>query len=362
MENQVIDTTGVPASVVDELKLEMEKIQSERNSQEESPEQKMQKEKDEAERIAKQKEMDEAAKIAAEAKSKENTGEQSQSETTTTEEESPEQKAEKEKEEKTDWREILAEKRKKEEEEKEKAEWEELKNSKIFQTLRKGLKSGKKAEEVIKELGSVASVNVDEITEEEIFVNELKKEGLGEDEIAAKYESFMEQPQSIRKSFIDSKKEEIRQAQASVFSESEEFKKAKESFTTALAYIDDAAEKLKGTEIGGIKITKALQAEIFVKAETLLPAFKRGNAVQAQEAFEMAVRDTMYPHIVKEREKIAASDAKKEAFKEIHNPDAKGSPISSGTAKTKTEIELEEEALKAHMEKTNNPFGINKTN
>ena len=362
MENQVIDTTGVPASVADELKLEMEKIQSEQKAQEETPEQKLQREKEEVERVARQKEMDEAARVAAESKGIEKTAEEIEAERLAEEQQTPEQKAQKEKEEKTDWREILAEKKAKEEEEKEKAEWEELKNSKIFQTLKRGLKSGKKAEEVIKELGNVTSVNVDEITEEEIFANVLRQEGFDEDEISYKYDSFKDQPESIKKTFIENKREELRKAQDSVFSESEEFKKTKESFTTALAYIDDAAEKLKGVEIGGIKITKSLQAEIFAKAETLLPAFRRGNAVQANEAFEMAVRDTMYPHIVKEREKFAASEAKKEAFKEIHNPDAKGTPIANGTAKTKTETQVQDDALQEHMDKMNNPFGLNRNN
>ena len=352
--SQELDLRGVPPSVVDILKEDMMKIQQERESektQEPTEEQKAAAAAMEAERMKASAEMDAVAKAAKE-QAKEPIVEQA---------ESKEQKGVEEKAEESikDWRDIIAEKEEKKRKEEEEAEFKKLLEDPIFKTIYKAKKNGQNPLEVLK---TIPTVSADEMSEEQLFRLSVQGEDLTEDEIQDRFDNFMYQPESIRKAIFDSKKAELKKAQEEIYSESKEFQAIKESGTKALAYLDDATEKLKGAEIGGVKITKALQAEIFQKASSLLPAFKSGNQFEAEKALDLAVRDIMYPHIVSQTAKAAESDAKRAAFKEIHNPDAKGQPIATGVATSKTDLQIQEEALNAYLEKQRNPFGIKKLN
>jgi hypothetical protein len=288
--------------------------------------------------------MEAAAKVAQEQKA------------TNQEAESVENKEEKEEDSKS-WRDIITqkeeEKRKKEEED----DFRKLMEDPIVKTIYKAKKNGQNPLEVIK---NIPTVNLEDVSDEQLFRMSVQGEDLTEDEIQDRFDNFMYQPESIRKAIFDSKKAELKKAQEEIYSESKEFQAIKDNGTKALAYLDDATEKLKGVEVGGVKITKALQAEIFQKASTLLPAFKQGTQFEADKALELAVRDIMYPHIVNQTAKIAESDAKRAAFKEIHNPDAKGQPIATGTAAAKSDAQVQDEALNAYLERQRNPFGIKK--
>jgi hypothetical protein len=348
--SQELDLRGVPPSVVDMLKEDMLKIQQEREAEpkteqvEKTEEQKAAEVAEMAQRVEKAVEMEAAAKVAQEQKA------------ANQEAESVDNKEEKEEDSKS-WRDIITqkeeEKRKKEEEE----EFKKLMEDPIVKTIYKAKKNGQNPLEVIK---NIPTVNLEDVSDEQLFRMSVQGEDLTEDEIQDRFDNFMYQPESIRKAIFDSKKAELKKAQEEIYSESKEFQAIKDNGTKALAYLDDATEKLKGVEVGGVKITKALQAEIFQKASTLLPAFKQGTEFEANKALELAVRDIMYPHIVNQTAKIAESDAKRAAFKEIHNPDAKGQPIATGTAAAKSDAQVQDEALNAYLERQRNPFGIKK--
>ena len=346
--SEELDLRGVPPSVVDMLKEDMLKIQQERetetNKVEKTPEQAAAEIAEQAQRLEKAVEMEVAAKVAQESAAQQNLSQ-----------ENVEANTEKvEAEETKDWRDIIREKDEKIKKEEEEREFKELMNDPIVKTIYKAKKNGQNPLEVIK---NIPSLDVNNVTEEQLFRMSVQNEDLSEAEIQDRFESFMYQPESIRKAIFEAKKAELKSAQDEMYSESKEFQAIKENGTKALAYLDDATEKLKGVEIGGVKITKALQAEIFQKATTLLPAFKQGTQFESEKALELAVRDIMYPHIVNQTAKIAESDAKRSAFKEIHNPDGKGQPIATGVATSKTDIQIQEEALKAHLERQRNPFG-----
>jgi hypothetical protein len=351
--SQELDLRGVPPSVVDMLKEDMLKIQQERELQqrpeptEPTEEQKAAQIAEMAQRVEKAVEMETAAKVAQEQKV----------EVPQEEMEAAANKAVEDKEEVKDWRDIIKQNEEKKRKEEEENEFRKLMEDPIVKTIYKAKKNGQNPLEVIK---NIPSLNVDEVTEEQLFRMSVQGEDLTEDEIQDRFDNFMYQPESIRKAIFDSKKAELKQAQEEIYSESKEFQAIKDSGTKALAYLDDATEKLKGVEVGGVKITKALQAEIFQKATTLLPAFKQGTQFEADRALELAVRDIMYPHIVNQTAKIAESDAKRAAFKEIHNPDAKGQPIATGVASSKTDAQIQDEALNAYLERQRNPFGIKK--
>jgi hypothetical protein len=348
--SQELDLRGVPPSVVDMLKEDMLKIQQEREAEpkteqvEKTEEQKAAEVAEMAQRVEKAVEMEAAAKVAQEQKA------------TNQEADSTENKEEKEEDSKS-WRDIITqkeeEKRKKEEED----DFRKLMEDPIVKTIYKAKKNGQNPLEVIK---NIPTVNLEDVSDEQLFRMSVQGEDLTEDEIQDRFDNFMYQPESIRKAIFDSKKAELKKAQEEIYSESKEFQAIKDNGTKALAYLDDATEKLKGVEVGGVKITKALQAEIFQKASTLLPAFKQGTQFEADKALELAVRDIMYPHIVNQTAKIAESDAKRAAFKEIHNPDAKGQPIATGTAAAKSDAQVQDEALNAYLERQRNPFGIKK--
>lgn len=350
--SQELDLRGVPPSVVDMLKEDMLKIQQEREAEtktepEKTPEQTAAEMAEQAQRLEKAVEMENAANVAKEQK-------EQATQATQEEVEAIANKAIEEKEDK-DWRDIIKEKEEKKRKEEEENEFKQLMNDPIVKTIYKAKKNGQNPLEVIK---NIPTFNADELSEEQLFRMSIQGEELSEDEIQDRFDNFMYQPESIRKAIFDSKKAELRKAQEEIYSESKEFQAIKENGTKALAYLDDATEKLKGVEVGGMKITKALQAEIFQKATTLLPAFKQGNQFEAEKALELAVRDIMYPHIVNQTAKIAESEAKRAAFKEIHNPDAKGQPIATGVAASKSDIQVQEEALNAYLEKQRNPFGV----
>lgn len=354
MTEKELDLRGVPESVVDTLKATMLEIQKEKETSPSAEQQAA----EEAEKLRLQQEADakaEADRLAAEAAAAANGGEAA--DTRTPEEIAAAEAAAKAEEEKGDWREVLAKKQEEERKAKEAAEWEELKNDDLFKTLYNAKKSGAKMIDVIK---TIQSTNVDDFTEDDLVAMAFKGESLDEHELAAKIEAFKEQPKLIKDAFLEKQREELRKSQTNILDNSAEIKKLKESYDVALTDLDVAAENLKGTLIGNQKITKALQAEIFHKASSFLPAFKSGNTYNAKAAFDSAVRDVMFSHIMNDVKTAAVSDAKKEVFKEIHNPDAKGTPLASGVAATKTDIQIQEDALKAHLEKQANPFGINK--
>lgn len=348
--SEELDLRGVPPSVVDMLKEDMLKIQQERETEkpataEKTEEQKAAEIAQEAQRMQKAAEME----LAANAAKEQSAATKEEVEATASKEEVDDAAK--------DWRDVIREKEEKRKREEEEKEFKDLMNDPIIKTIYKAKKNGQNPLEVIK---NIPTFNADELSDEQLFRLSVQGENLSEDEIQERFDNFMYQPESIRKQIFDSKKAELKQAQEEIYSESKEFQAIKESGSKALAYLDDATEKLKGVEVGGVKITKALQAEIFQKASALLPAFKQGTQFEAEKALELAVRDIMYPHILNQTAKFAESDAKRAAFKEIHNPDAKGQPIATGVASSKTDAQIQDEALNAYLERQRNPFGIKK--
>jgi hypothetical protein len=251
------------------------------------------------------------------------------------------------------WKEILAEQ---EEQESQNRTIEKAKKLAENPIMKLALEASERGEDWLTIVNSIASVDVDKISDEQLFKNSLQGQKLSEDEVEEAWEDFQSQRDYLKKPLLESEKNKIRQQ---VEEKRNQFKlgsKQDINYSEVKTKADNSLEALLDklpNEVEGVKLTTERKAELFKEARRFYATYldKDKNSIDVGEAFETAFAKLSKNSWKKDIAEKAKSDGRKEAFDKTHNPNANTMVTSS---KPKAESR-EDKELREYMERINQP-------
>jgi hypothetical protein len=203
-----------------------------------------------------------------------------------------------------------------------------------------------KQKEYLKVHASIEDIDIEKLSDKDLYLMTLENEDLTQDEKEDSFESFLSLPKSIQNKTIEAKRNELAEGKSKLSQQLSVHNPFAEHAPKAIAEIHSAIDDLVGTEWNGVDVTPQIAANIAKDAKNLLKAYaKADGSFDAATALEVAKMKNMFSLAVSVHGRQQASEAKKEVFKEFVNPDAK--TTSGGGNKTLTKMQQATAELEA---------------
>lgn len=282
-------------------------------------------------------------------------------------EESPEKLKEVKSEQRTvkTFKEVLAEQKAEEEREAARKEAEELLKDPIIKLVREA-RQVNPALSVKEIINSVADLDVDKISDKDLFMNSRAGEKLSPEQLEEEYEEFLQQKDYIKNQYLDTQREKIRtlhsQKQKELGLTNDGKPDMKAVYNESIVRLEATLEKLVGTEVDGVTITSERAGQLYKESQKYFGTFLKDGEVDITEAFDTAFAKLYRTIWKKEIQEKAKSEGKVEAFNELHNPNSK-TMVQGKTAGKKPVYDAEVDKLIEDLQKSgSNSFLTSATN
>lgn len=282
-------------------------------------------------------------------------------------EESPEKLKEVKSEQRTvkTFKEVLAEQKAEEEREAARKEAEELLKDPIIKLVREA-RQVNPALSVKEIINSVADLDVDKISDKDLFMNSRAGEKLSPEQLEEEYEEFLQQKDYIKNQYLDTQREKIRtlhsQKQKELGLTNDGKPDMKAVYNESIVRLEATLEKLVGTEVDGVTITSERAGQLYKESQKYFGTFLKDGEVDITEAFDTAFAKLYRTIWKKEIQEKAKNEGKVEAFNELHNPNSK-TMVQGKTAGKKPVYDAEVDKLIEDLQKSgSNSFLTSATN
>lgn len=251
------------------------------------------------------------------------------------------------------FKEILAEQKEQERKDAERKEAEALLEDPVIKLVREARKANPNLS--IKEIiNSVADLDVDKISDKDLFKNSLAGKNLSEAEIEEHYSEFLEQKDYIKEQYLNTQREKIRtlhtQKQKELGLTNDGKPDMKAVYDQSIVRLEATLEKIVGTELDGVTITSERAGQLYKESQKYFGTFMKDGEVDINEAFDTAFAKLYRTVWKKEIQEKAKSEGKVEAFNELHNPNSK-TMVQGKTAGKKPVYDPEVDKLIEDLEK-----------
>ena len=251
------------------------------------------------------------------------------------------------------WKEILAEQ---EEQDKEQKKIEKAKRLAENPIMKIALEADERGEDWLTIVNSIAGIDVETISDEQLFKNSLHGQSLSQDELDEAWSEFKEQKDYLKKPLLELEKNKIKQQIEDKRNQFKIGKKQDINYNEVKTKADNSLEALLDKlplEVEGVKLTTERKAELFKEARRFYATYldETSNTIDVSEAFDTAFAKLSKGAWKKDLVEKAKSEGRKEAFDKVHNPNA-NTMVSSKKPNAESR---EDRELREYMERINQP-------